>query len=339
MKLNAIIAIAAIGILASCSSREKEYVKFGGFAQGTTYSISYHDSERRNLQPQVDSILKDFDSSLSIYNKNSIVSRMNDNDTSATADGYFTECFGYSAEVSKATGGAFDITVGPLVRAWGFGLKNKDKITKEHIDSLLTLVGMDKVALVGGKLQKKNPKVFIDVNAIAQGYSVDVVARYLEGKGIGEYLIEIGGETYGKGVNAHGKPWTIGIDKPYDGNQAPGESLQATVELPSGKALATSGSYRKFFVENGVKYSHEIDPKTGYPARNTLLSASVVARNCAYADAYATAFMVFGVDRTKEFLKAHPEMDAYLVFSGKHGAFETFATPGFERMLVKESQK
>jgi Membrane-associated lipoprotein involved in thiamine biosynthesis len=336
MKLNTIVAIAAISMLASCSSREKEYVKFGGFAQGSSYSISYRDAKLRNLHHQIDSILDDFDSSLSIYNEKSIISRMNNNDTSATADRYFTECFSYSAEVSKATGGAFDITVGPLVRAWGFGLKKKDKITQEHIDSLLKLVGMDKVALVKGKLRKKDPKIFIDVNAIAQGYSVDVVARYLESKGISEYLIEIGGETFGKGLNSHGKPWTIGIDKPEDGNMAPGENLQARVGLPSGKALATSGNYRKFYVENGVKYSHEIDPKTGYPARNTLLSASVVAKNCTYADAFATAFMVFGVDKTKEFLKSHPEMDAYLVFSGKNGAFETYATPGFEKMLLKE---
>jgi thiamine biosynthesis lipoprotein len=336
MKLNTILAIAAIVMITSCSSREKEYVKFGGFAQGTTYSISYRDAELRNLKPQVDSILRDFDSSLSIYNEKSIISRMNSNDTSATADGYFTECYRYSAEVCNATDGAFDITVGPLVRAWGFGLKNRDKMTKEHVDSLLRLVGMDKVALVNGKLRKKYSRVFIDANAIAQGYSVDVVARYLERMGISEYLVEIGGETYGKGLNSHGKPWTIGIDRPSDGNEVPGEDLQAEVQLPSGKALTTAGNYRKFYVENGVKYSHIIDPKIGYPARNTLLSVSVVANNCTYADGYDTAFMVWGLDKTKAFLKKHPEMDAYLIYSGKNGAFETYATSGFEKMLIKE---
>jgi len=335
MKIKLAITIAAVAILASCSSREKEYVRFGGFAQGTTYSISYRDPEKRNLQPQVDSLLNDFDNSLSIYNKKSIISRMNDNDTSVAADGYLTECFSYAVEVYKATNGAFDITVGPLVRAWGFGLKNKDKISQQHIDSLLTLVGMEKVKLVAGKLQKSNRKIFVDVNAIAQGYSVDVVARYLESKGITDYLVEIGGETFGKGLNSRGKAWTIGIDKPYDGNVTPGEDLQAKVELPSGKALATSGNYRKFYVENGVKYSHTIDPKTGYPARNTLLCISVIAGNCAYADAYATAFMVMGVDKAKEFLAAHPEFEAYMVYSGKNGAFETFATPGFEKQILK----
>lgn len=335
MKHTWALAVVAICCLASCSSREKEFVKFGGFVQGTTYSIVYHDPELRNLQPQIDSILNDFDVSLSIYNPKSIVSRMNSNDTSAVADQYFKECYDYSVEVNKDTQGAFDITVGPLVRAWGFGLKNKEKISKQHVDSLLLLVGMDKISLVNGKMTKKSPKVFIDVNAIAQGYSVDVVAQYLERCGIKEYLVEIGGETYGKGRNAHGRPWTIGIDKPYDGNVTPGADLQAKVELPSGKALATSGNYRKFYVENGVKYSHTIDPKTGYPAKNTLLCVSVVASNTAYADAYATSFMVMGVERTKAFLKSHPHLDAYLVFSGKNGAFETYATPRFEKMLVK----
>lgn len=336
MKLKIALPILLLIALVSCKDREKEYVKFGGFAQGTTYSIAYRDAEKRNLQQQIDSVLNDFDFSLSIYNPKSIISRMNSNDTSVVADAYFTECFRLSSEVSRATDGAFDITVGPLVRAWGFGLKNKDEITQQHIDSLRLLVGMEKVALKDGKLVKSNPKIFVDVNAIAQGYSVDVIANYLESKGITEYLVEIGGETFGKGLNSRGKPWTIGIDKPYDGNVAPGENLQAKVKLPSGMALATSGNYRKFYVENGVKYSHTIDPKLGYPAKNTLLSVSVVAKSCADADAYATAFMVMGVDRAKQFLAKHPELEAYLVFSGRGGKFETYATVGFEKLIVKE---
>lgn len=335
MNLKIAVAIAVVGLVSSCSNREKEYVKFGGLAQGTTYSIVYHDAKLVNLQPQIDSILNNFDLSLSIYNPKSIISRINRNDTSVKVDRYFTECYGYSAEVSKATNGAFDITVGPLVRAWGFGLSKKEQITPARIDSLRRLVGMEKIKLVGDRLVKSDPKIFIDVNAIAQGYSVDVVARYLESRGIVDYLVEIGGETYAKGVNAKGKVWIIGIDKPYDGNDAPGQELQAKVELPSGRALATSGSYRKFFVENSVKYSHEIDPKLGYPAKNTLLSASVVASSCAYADAYATAFMVMGVDRTKAYLKSHTQLEAYLVFSGRNGEFETYATPNFTKMMVK----
>lgn len=335
MKKLAIALAAATVILASCNSREKEYIKINGFAQGTTYSMSYRDSQKRNLQPQVDSILKAFDQSLSIYCKTSIITRINGNDTTARTDEYFNECYKLSEEVYKATNGAFDITVGPLVQAWGFGLKKRDKITKTLIDSLLPLVGMDKIRLTDNKMIKNDPRMFIDVNAIAQGYSVDVIARFFESKGISEYLVEIGGETYCKGLNAKGKEWVIGIDKPYDNNMTPGEELQAKVSLPTGKALATSGSYRKFFEENGVKYSHELDPHTGYPARNTLLSISVVTNSCALADGYATAFMVMGVDKTKAFLTKHSDMEAFMVYSGPKGEFLTYATPGFESMLLK----
>ncbi|WP_047445201.1 FAD:protein FMN transferase [Alistipes sp. ZOR0009] len=333
-KLLVVLAACAV-LFSSCNSREKEYVKISGFAQGTTYSMSYRDAQKRNLQPQVDSILKNFDQSLSIYCKTSIITRINNNDTTVRTDAYFDECYKLSEEVYQATNGAFDITVGPLVQAWGFGLKKRDKITKERIDSILPLVGMGKVKLVDGKLIKSNPSMFVDVNAIAQGYSVDVIARYFESKGINEYLVEIGGETLCKGLNSKGKAWVIGIDKPFDNNVTPGQDLQAKVALPSGKALATSGSYRKFFEENGVKYSHELDPKTGYPAHNTLLSISVVANNCALADGYATAFMVMGVDKAKEFLAKRSDMDAFMVYSGPKGEFLTYATSGFDKMLIK----
>lgn len=333
-KLLVVLAACAV-LFSSCNSREKEYVKISGFAQGTTYSMSYRDAQKRNLQPQVDSILKNFDQSLSIYCKTSIITRINNNDTTVRTDAYFDECYKLSEEVYKATNGAFDITVGPLVQAWGFGLKKRDKITKERIDSILPLVGMGKVKLVDGKLIKSNPNMFVDVNAIAQGYSVDVIDHYFESKGINGYLVEIGGETLCKGLNSKGKAWVIGIDKPYDNNVTPGQDLQAKVALPSGKALATSGSYRKFFEENGVKYSHELDPKTGYPAHNTLLSISVITNNCALADGYATAFMVMGVDKAKEFLAKRSDMDAFMVYSGPKGEFLTYATSGFDKMLIK----
>ena len=333
-KLLVVLAACAV-LFSSCNSREKEYVKISGFAQGTTYSMSYRDAQKRNLHPHVHSILQNFDQSLSIYCKTSIITRINNNDTTVRTDAYFDECYKLSEEVYKANNGAFDITVGPLVQAWGFGLKKRDKITKERIDSILPLVGMGKVKLVDGKLIKSNPNMFVDVNAIAQGYSVDVIARYFESKGINEYLVEIGGETLCKGLNSKGKAWVIGIDKPYDNNVTPGQDLQAKVALPSGKALATSGSYRKFFEENGVKYSHELDPKTGYPAHNTLLSISVITNNCALADGYATAFMVMGVDKAKEFLAKRSDMDAFMVYSGPKGEFLSYATSGFDKMLIK----
>lgn len=333
-KLLVVLAACAV-LFSSCNSREKEYVKISGFAQGTTYSMSYRDAQKRNLQPQVDSILKNFDQSLSIYCKTSIITRINNNDTTVRTDAYFDECYKLSEEVYKATNGAFDITVGPLVQAWGFGLKKRDKITKERIDSILPLVGMGKVKLVDGKLIKSNPNMFVDVNAIAQGYSVDVIARYFVSKGINEYLVEIDGETLCKELNSKSKAWVIGIDKPYDNNVTPGQDWQARVGLRSGRALATSGSYRKCCEENGVKYWHELERITCYPAHNTLISISVITNNCALADGYATAFMVMGVDKAKEFLAKRSDMDAFMVYSGPKGEFLSYATSGFDKMLIK----
>lgn len=325
--------MVAIAIFSSCSNRESQFIKINGFAQGTTYSMAYRDSLKRNLKVQVDSILRDFDLSLSIYEKMSIISRINSNDTTVRTDRYFEECYNHSVKITKETDGAFDITVGPLVQAWGFGLKHRDKMTQHKVDSLLPLVGMRMISLQNHRLIKADPRMFIDVNAIAQGYSVDVIARYFESLGIKEYMVEIGGEVFCRGLNAKGNSWVIGIDKPYDNNNTPGESLQAKVGLPSGKALCTSGSYRKFFEENGVKYSHEIDPKTGFPAKNTLLSVSVIASSCADADGYATAFMVMGTEKTKAFLAKRPDLEGYLIFSGPKGEFLTFATPGFQKFI------
>lgn len=336
MKKYLVISLAVVALFSSCNSRKSEYVKINGFAQGTTYSMSYRDAQKRNLQKQVDSILNAFDMSLSIYKDNSIISRINKNDSTVRIDSFFDECYRASVKINKETNGAFDITVGPLVQAWGFGLKHREKITKEKIDSLLPLVGMDKLTIDNGRAIKANPLMFIDVNAIAQGYSVDIIARYFESLGINEYMVEIGGEVYCKGLNSRGENWVIGIDKPYDNNVTPGQDLQAKVGLPSGKALCTSGSYRKFFEENGVKYSHEIDPHTGYPAHNTLLSVSVASNNCADADGYGTAFMVMGLEKTKAFLAKRPDLEGFLVYSGPKGEFLTFATPGFDKLILKK---
>ncbi len=212
------------------------------------------------------------------------------------------------------TGGVFDITIGPLIRAWGFGPDEHKTFTEARRDSLLKLVGMDKIAMVNGRIVKTLPGVTIDVNAIAQGYSVDVICRYFDNLGIRNYLVEIGGEVRAKGKKA-GALWRIGIDKPEDNNMTPGQTLQGIIRITD-KAVSTSGNYRKFYVENGIKYSHEIDPKTGYPAKNTLLSATIVADECALADGIATASMVIGKDRTIKFLEIHPEIEAYLDLFG-----------------------
>jgi len=306
-----------------------------GFAQGTSYHITYENSNSKDYSDDIESLLKAFDKSLSIYDSTSIISRINNDDPTVEADDWFVEVFNKSVEVSILSGGAFDITVGPVVHAWGFGNAPIAKHDTAYIDSLLQYVGMDKVKLEGRKIIKKYPGVKIDVNAIAQGYSVDVVSNFFESKGIENYLVEIGGEVRGKGTNAKDKIWRVGIDRPSDENVAPGKELQAIIEI-NNKSLTTAGNYRKFFVENGVKYGHTIDPKTGFPTRNTLLSATVICDDAMTADAYDTAFMVLGLEKSKELLKKLPGIDVYFIYSNPQGEYEIFFSEGIRKMIVKE---
>jgi FAD:protein FMN transferase len=329
------LLLVAVAFFYSCTTPKSEYVKISGFAQGTTYNITYENSTNEYYAQAIDSILKAFDKSLSSYDSTSIISRINNNDATVEADDWFVEVFKKSAEVNVISDGAFDITVGPVARAWGFGDGPVAKHDSAYIDSLLQYVGMEKVKLEGRKVIKKYPGVKIDVNAIAQGYSVDVVCDFFKSKGIKNYLVEIGGEVRGKGTNAKDIFWRIGIDKPSDGNMMPGNELQAIIEI-NNKSLATSGNYRKFFVEDGVKYSHTIDPKTGFPARNTLLSATVVCDDAMTADAYATAFMVLGVDKSMELLPKLKGIDVYFVYSNAQGDYVVFFSEEMKKMIVEQ---
>jgi len=306
---------------------------FAGFIQGTTYSIVFENNGRlepQELKSDVEKILHGFDMSLSLYVDSSILSRVNRNED-IILDKFFIEAFKKSVEITKLTYGAFDITVGPLVRAWGFGPDALKNFTESKRDSLLKLVGMEKVKIENGRLIKTDPGINLDFNAIAQGYSVDIVSDYLTGRGIKSYLVEIGGEVRVKG-DKQGVLWRIGIDRPSDDNNLPGNDLQAVISLKD-RSLATSGNYRKFYIENGIKYSHTIDPRTGYPAKNQLLSATIIADKCATADGIATACMVIGKDKTIEFLDRHPEYDAFLVFSDDSGNYQTWTSENFKRFI------
>jgi thiamine biosynthesis lipoprotein len=320
-------------ILFGFGCKEKSvYSNFNGFIQGTTYSVvyEYNNIEPADLKQQVETILHEFDRSLSLYVDSSILSRINRNED-VSPDNFFTEVFRKSVTLSAMTDGAFDVTVGPLVKAWGFGPDARKSFTEARRDSLMDLIGMDKVSLLNGKIIKTDPDIRLDFNAIAQGYSVDVISKFLDDKGIDNYLVEIGGEVRARGKKA-GKNWRIGIDKPFDNNMSPGEKLQAVIEI-SDRSLATSGNYRKFYIEDGVKYSHEIDPRTGYPAKNTLLSATILADDCATADAIATACMVKGVDNTLEFLKVHPEFEAYLIYSDEAGNYKLWISENLKEYI------
>jgi thiamine biosynthesis lipoprotein len=277
----------------------------------------------------VDSIFKSFDLTFSEYISNSIVSRINKNDSAVLLDDMFIEVFNKSKEINKETKGAFDLTVGPLVNAWGFGPEKKAKIDSATIDSIMQYIGMEKIRIEGRKLIKDLPGIKIDVNSIAQGYAVDVVYRYFEKLGIKNYMVEIGGEVRSKGKNPNNDLWRIGVDKPIDGNNMAGDDLQ-TIILLDNKSVTTSGNYRKYFEEDGRKYSHIIDPHTGYPYKNSLLSVTVIANNGLTADGYDTPLMVMGLEKAREFLKLHTDLDAYMIYSDEMGNFQVEYTKGIK---------
>jgi len=217
--------------------------------------------------------------------------------------------------------GAFDITVAPLVNAWGFGFKNRQDITPQSIKNIMQHIGLEKVDIKNNQICKTDTMVMLDCSAIAKGYGVDAVGKWLENKGIKNYMIEIGGEIRMKGVNPNGEKWRVGINKPIDDSLNINNEIQQILQL-SDCSMATSGNYRNFYIHNNKKYAHTIDPRTGYPVEHNILSATVIAPDCATADAYATAFMVMGEDSTKQLLSKHPELMAYLIMAGKNGEYK-----------------
>jgi len=319
-------------LLVSCRHRkEPVLVKFGGETQGTYYAITYYADDSANYKPSIDSLLSRFNSPASTYKPNTIISRMNNNDPEVRADKMFTAIFQKAMEVSEKTYGAFDITVGPLVSAWGFGRQNRVNMNQHKVDSILQFVGFHKVMLDNGKLIKTDPRIRIDFNAIAQGYAVDVVAAFLDSKGIQSYLIDIGGEVLARRTKPGGEKWNVAIEVPAKNADDP-KIIQEVLALQD-VAISTSGSYRKYFEENGKRYSHEIDPAKGFPVTHTTLSVSVLANDCMTADAYATAFMVMGVEKGKEYLKKHPKIDAYFIYTAPDGSNQTYYTKGFQKLF------
>jgi thiamine biosynthesis lipoprotein len=321
--------------LFSCSSQEDvSPVKLIGEAQGTYYSITYFDKENRDFQNEIDSILTIFDQSVSLWVSNSVLSKVNRNDTSVIIDRYFEDNFKLAKQVSEATNGAFDFTVAPLVKAWGFGFDDNKKVDKQIIDSLLLLVDYRNVELKNGKVKKSDSRITFDFNAIAQGFSVDVISAWLESKNILNYLVDIGGEVKAKGSKPDGSFWKVGIEKPAQ-NKNDVRNLKAIVELKN-SSIATSGNYRKYYEEDGIRYSHTIDPKLGYPVQHSLLSVSVLTNNTGLADAYATSFMVWGFEKSRVFVESVPELDAFFIYSDDSGNYQTYATIGFQKIITKE---
>ncbi len=332
---------------------QENYFTIAGNAQGTTYQIKYRDSNGREIKAQIDSILQDFDWHLSTYLDSSLISDFNNADVSyycQIVSSVLADCFTKSQQVYAKTEKAFNPAVYPLVDFWGFfDLQHKrNQPTQEQLDSILEFISLDpsqvyltiqeldeKDGVIVDELCKVDPRLKLDFNAIAQGYAVDLLGEYLNGLNINNYMVELGGEVKCKGINDKGRTWKIGIDKPVEGIPLQ-ERIFATIDL-NNMALATSGNYRKFYEEDGVKYSHTIDPRTGRPVQHSLLSVTVICEEAAFADAYATAFMVFGVDKIKSFLEKNPDlhMGVYLIYSGANGDYDTWLSPNLEEAFTQ----
>ena len=339
-----IYIIVAIGLvaLAMCRTKEAEtqvlsYHKLEGTVFHTIYHITYQGE--RDYHDEIKQLFKEFDGSLSMFNDTSIITRMNNCDTSVVANRYFRHVFTKAMEVSEATGGAFDITVAPLVNLWGFGFKNSDNASQAAIDSILQFVGYKTVHLdEEGHLHKDDPRTIMDASSIAKGYMSDVVADFLREQGVENYMVEIGGEVALNGVNPKGSRWSIGINKPTDDSTQVNSELQDILYMSEG-GVATSGNYRNFYYKDGKKYAHTIDPHTGYPIQQDILSSTVIARDCMTADAYATAFMVLGKEKAMEVLAKDTTLMAYFIVDAPdadgNGGYEIVYSPALEQRLKR----
>ena len=324
----AFLILATIWILVR-RNQQNDYNSITGFVFGTVYNITYQ--YKGDLSSEIEAELKRFDFSLSPFNDSSVISRVNRNEELVT-DTFFQKCFNRSMEISRETKGAFDITVAPLANAWGFGFKKGAFPDSLMIDSLLQITGYDKVKLVDGKVIKDDPRMMLSCSAVAKGYSVDVVAHFLDSKGIKNYIVDIGGEVVVKGKNSQGGLWRVGINKPIDDSLSRQKDLQTILEITNA-GLATSGNYRNYYYKDGKKYAHTIDPRTGYPVQHSILSSTVIAKDCMTADALATAFMVMGLEEAEKFCKADPNINAYFIYSGKDGKVETYFTEGMKKYI------
>lgn len=329
--MKKILFYAMLIAVASCVSPTEKIQIIRGEAQGSTYGIKYISNSDKDLQQSVDSILEVIDLSMSTYRPESIISKINRGER-VQIDNHFENVFKASQTIWKQSNGMFDPTVGILVNAWGFGAnKNQNNLTQIQIDSLKNFVGFNKVQLTDEKfIEKENPAIFFDFNAIAQGYTVDVIADFLKSKGITNFVVEVGGEIYLSGKNTiDDKKWTIGIEDPTLPSDK--RELITTVQFEN-QGLATSGNYRKIRTDSltGEKFVHSINPKTGLAKQSNLLSATVITDSAMYADGYATMFMVLGTEASKAFLENHPELNVLLIYNNENNEVLTFATKGFQ---------
>ncbi len=325
----ALLVLGTIWILAR-HNQVTPYQTDNGLIFGTVYKVTYQCDQ--NLKAEIEAELKRFDGSLSPFNDTATITRINRNED-IVPDTFFTNVFRRSMEISGETDGAFDITVAPLANAWGFGFKKGNFPDSAMIDSLLEMTGYEKVKLSDeGKVVKTDSRIMLSCSAVAKGYAVDVIAQLLKKKGIRNFMVDIGGEVVVHGQNPQNGPWRIGLNKPIDDSLAVNQELQAVL-LVTDLGMATSGNYRNYYYKDGKKYAHTIDPRTGYPVQHSILSATVIAKDCMSADAYATAFMVMGLEEAERVADAHPDIDACFIYTDEEGKLQTFLTKGMEKYM------
>ncbi len=318
-------------LIAACQRNPKmEKVVLQGETQGTYYAITYFDDQGRDFSKKIDSVLQVVDYSMSLWVDSSLINRINRGDTSALPDEHFIYNFLLAKEVSAATDGYFDFTIGPLVSAWGFHRKNRLEMTPDMVDSLKSLVDFRRVRIEKKRIVKDDPRISIDFNAIAQGYTVDLIAELLDGLGVEHFIVDIGGEIMARNRKPDGNPWRVGIETPSE-TKDDERKVENVIKLEN-KGLSTSGSYRKYFEQDGKRFSHSIDPKTGYPVQHSLMSVTVLAENAAIADAYSTAFMVMGLEKSLEIISYLGGIEAFFIYY-EDGQYKTKATPGMASLI------
>ena len=324
------VLIMGLVFLASCDKPPQKMV-LQGLAQGSYYAVTYFDEQNRNFQREIDSIFHAVDLSVNLWVDSSVISKVNRNEE-VTLDSIFIDNFNIAQEAARLSDGYFDPTISPIVAAWGFSYKNGDSITPQLIDSLRQLVDYHNIRIEDGKVVKTNPDMKLDFNAIAQGYTSDLIAAFLESRGIKNYLVDTGGEIMARGGKPNGDAWIVGIEKPaasWDSERI----VQARIAVRD-KGLVTSGSTRKYVERNGKRYSHCINPKTGYPVEHNVLSATVIAESSVWADALASICMVMGMEKSLPLIEGMEGVEAYYIFVNEHNELETFATEGF--VLLEE---
>ena len=317
-------------LFSACTSQPKKIV-LQGQAQGSYYAITYFDEQGRNFQREVDSIFHAVDVSVNLWVNTSVISKVNRNEDTVL-DSIFVDNFHIAQEAARLSNGYFDPTISPIVAAWGFSYKNGDRITPQLIDSLKRLVDYRNIRIENGRVVKANPAMTLDFNAIAQGYTSDLIAAFLDSRGIKNYLVDTGGEIMAKGCKPDGSPWIVGIEKPAD-NWDSEQVVHTRIALRD-KGLVTSGSTRKYVERNGKRYSHCIDPKTGSPVEHNVLSATVLAENSVWADALASICMVMGMEQSLPLIESMDGVEAYYIYVNEKNELETYATEGFKKLVI-----